>query len=233
MKTNRWIAISLLSLVPLCGALALAQTRVSVPPMAPPFMPPTAPQAPENIAVTELRIGLQKAQIQAMLANQVAQVKEDALKALQPKAEAGQADMAKFLDAQADSIAAHAAADTVRIDVASMELQFRAGPAALQQAQSAPPQPGGSAPQASPLMAQLMQMDLQKAHIQATAAAQIYPIKQKIYDLLVAQQKAGTATSDKVDDALLDLEAARAGQLTTALDEQLMTARLAAMGVKK
>jgi hypothetical protein len=234
MSKNRWIAISLLAIVPACGVLALGQYAVPDPPKLPQFSPQAPPLPVENIAVTELRIGLQKAQIQSTLAERVAQVKEDGLRAVQSKASMATVDQETLLNAQTDAIGARAAADSARVDVAIMDTQFRAGPAALQQAQAASQQQqGGGIPQASPLMAQLMQSDLKKVQIQAAAAAQIVPVKQKLYDLLVAHQKAGTATADKVTDAMLDLEAAKVGQQIAAMDEQLMIARLTASGVRR
>jgi hypothetical protein len=232
MTKNRWIAWSL-ALASVSGIPALAQTQFPTAPTIPQVVPPPAANSADGLAVTELKIALQKAQIQSALAERVAQVKEDMLKTIQTRAGASGADQEAALNAQADAIAARAAADAAKIDVASLDVQNRAGPAALQQAQNAAaPQPSGAIPPASPLVAQLMQMDFKKQQIQTNAAAQMTPLKQKIYDYLAAQQKAGAAPSEKVMDAMLDLEAAKAAQQTAALDQQMMSARMAAAGVR-
>jgi hypothetical protein len=233
MNKNRWIILSMLAIAPIGGLAALAQTQFPTPPTVPQIVPPTVASPADTLATTELRIALQKAQIQAALTERVAQAREENLKTLQAKASAGTVDQEALLDAQMDAVAARAAAESAKIDAASLDTQNRAGAAALQQAQnsSMPPQ-GGFIPPANPLIAQLMQMDYKKAQIQSSTAAQMVPLRQKLYDLVAAQQKAGTATSEKLTDAMLDLEAAKAAQRTAALDEQLLRARMTASGVK-
>jgi len=232
MTKNRWIALSLV-ITSVSGLAVLAQTQFPQAPTIPQVGPPPAANSAEGLAAAELKVAFQKAQIQSALADRISQIKDEDLKTAQAKFQSGVTDQAALISAQADAVAARAAADTAKIDVASLDIQNRAGPAALQQAQNAGmPAAGGALPPATPLMAQLMQLDYKKAQIQANAAGLMTPLKQKLYDFLAAQEKTGATTHEKVTDALLDLEAAKAGQQTTALDLQLMTSRMSAMGVK-
>jgi hypothetical protein len=227
MILRRSIAISALIALPL-GIVAAAQ-QFPAAPAIPQVTPPAA--GGESLAVTELRIALQKAQIQSALADRIAQVKDANLKSLQEKEGAGAVEVGAQLNAQCDAISARAAAESARLDVLSLDIQSRAGAAAVQQAQAAfAQQQGVVAPNS--LIAQLMQNDFKKIQLQANAAAQMTPIRQKIYDQVSAQYKAGVATAEKLSDALLDLEAAKAAQQTAALDQQLMTARMTSAGLK-
>ena len=194
MIPRRLALVATLAVVPAVGMLAYAQYTVPNPPPRPqqqpqPYPPQQQggyqqqpafggqPQQGESLAVTELRVGLQKAQIQSALADRVAQVKEDAARAAQARRAANADPNAEeaSLNAQADAILARAAADLAKIDANIMDTQFRAGPAAIQQAQAAAQQQQGYGQQPNPLATQIMSMEVQKAQIQASTAARIVP----------------------------------------------------------
>jgi hypothetical protein len=176
---------------------------------------PVAPVAPaESQATAEMRIELKKAQIQAALSEKIAQVKEEALKALQ----ASPAGVDLLLSAQLDVVMARAGADVAKLNMESVDTQLRSGQIGPQNPNQPP----------TPTTIQLLGLEVKKAHIQTVAAVKVVDIRQKQYEREMAQLKDGKSTAEKVSDAMLDVEAAKATAEIAQLDERLMDSRVSA-----
>jgi hypothetical protein len=220
--------------------MAQYQNPYGTVPPAPP-QPPQAPaqyqyqpapqQAQNNPALAEAQNELKKLEIQSRLAERIAQVKEDArrLKASQNKA--GAEGPSALWDAEGDAAQARAGADMAKVDVQILDLQIRSGlinppPAAPQggpQGQFGSQQPGGAN---SAAIAQILQLEARKAHIQAGVAAMLRDLRQKQYDFVKSQVDGGTAPQEKLMDATVDLESAKAGAEIAALDEGMANSRV-------
>lgn len=91
MVLHRYVALAALMAMPL-GIVAAAQ-QFPTAPAIPQVTPPAA--GGESLAATELRIALQKAQIQSALADRIAQAKDEILKSLQEKEGAGAVEVGR------------------------------------------------------------------------------------------------------------------------------------------
>ncbi len=228
MSLRKVIIVAVIGAVPGFGILgyemgAMGQYKpLPVPPTVPAPVPPVAPAPPtvpgmqESLPVLELKTELKKAQIQSALSDKVTQVKEDAYKVLAAKRDATAAGQAALMSAELDAEVARAGAEVARLNVQEADVQLKNGQASY-------PAPGQVA---SPSMAQVLQLELKKAQNQSASAAKVADIRQRQYDLEAAQMKAGQSTLEKVSDAMLDLEAAKATAEVAKLDESLMEARL-------
>lgn len=221
MKNGRWLVWTMLAALPVTGMAGYELTAVGqfspVRPVAPaaPVAPAVSAAPAESQATAEMRIELKKAQIQAALSEKIAQVKEEALKALQ----ASPAGVDLLLSAQLDVVMARAGADVAKLNMESVDTQLRSGQAGMQQNPNQPP---------TPTTIQLLRLEVKKAQIQTVAAAKVVDLRQKQYEREMAQLKDGKSTVEKVSDAMLDVEAAKATAEIARLDEQLMDLRVSA-----
>jgi len=238
-KNRRSLIVSLFAVAPFIG-LAWSPCAVSGQSQLGIGTPAPTP-AQSDPALAEAKVELQKAQIQSALAERIAQAKEDIRRAKKEAAQTGQADDASVLDAEADAAESRANADIAKVNVQILDLQIRSGlitpPAPPQGTQGggAGYTPGsvqpGAAPQApNPAIIQVFQLELKRAHIQSGVTALLVQIRQKQYDLAKSLQAAGHLTQEKLTDAMLDLESAKAAAQIAPLDEGLMVMQLQQAG---
>jgi hypothetical protein len=164
---------------------------------------------PEPVGISLLRIEMKKVLMQQDVGAKLTQLRQRKLQELQA---AGKTDEAA--DAEIDLIQAQTAEAVTSINYKQIDLQLKESLKAIS-APPAPPatQPGAMQPgeeSASPTEIALLQYDVQKARLQADAAAKIADNRQKV---LAAKQSRPDKATDAEADALSAQTSARLAQL--------------------
>jgi hypothetical protein len=176
----------------------------------------TMAATPEPVGISLLRIEMKKALMQQDISAKMTQLRQRKLQELQA---AGKSDEAA--DAEVDLIQAQTAEAVNAINAKEMDLQLKE---ALKASTTPPPPPGASQPAetepvASPAEISMLQYELQKAKLQADAAAKIADNRQKV---LAAKQ----AKPDKATDAEADVVSTQASARLAQLDVEAAQMRL-------